>query len=119
MNDVINSDEYLFAAAVQLPPEARTEYLQRACADDAALRERVITLLRAHERIGHLLDKPAKGLPERIAAYVSQSEPPGTIIAGRYKLLELIGEGGMGAVWMAEQTEPVKRKVALKRIKAG
>ena len=47
------------------------------------------------------------------------SEHPGIIIAGRYKLLEAIGEGGMGSVWVAEQSQPVKRKVALKLIKAG
>ena len=52
------------------------------------------------------------------AAYVP-SEQPGTVIAGRYKLLEEIGEGGMGTVWVAEQTQPVRRKVALKLIKAG
>ena len=58
------------------------------------------------------------GHPEQTAAYIP-SEHTGTIIAGRYKLLEEIGEGGMGTVWVAEQSQPVRRKVALKLIKPG
>ena len=58
------------------------------------------------------------GGPEQTGPYLS-NEQPGTVIAGRYKLLEAIGEGGMGTVWVAEQTQPVRRKVALKLIKAG
>src|SRR5207253_8134750 len=76
---------------------------------------RLEALLRAHDRAGHLLDRP--GL-QHTAAHIP-SEQPGAVIAGRYKLLEEIGEGGMGTVWVAEQTEPVRRKVALKLIKPG
>ena len=61
-----------------------------------------------------------QAVPELDAAVIPQHEPkPGTIMGGRYKLLENIGEGGMGSVWVAEQKEPVKRKVAIKLIKAG
>ena len=63
-------------------------------------------------------DGPPPDDPRQTAAYVP-SEQPGTVIAGRYKLLEAIGEGGMGTVWVAEQTQPVRRKVALKLIKPG
>jgi eukaryotic-like serine/threonine-protein kinase len=91
--------------------------LDQACAGDAALRGHVEALLRAHERAGHLLDRPAVD-PELTGAHIASPEV-GTVIAGRYKLLEAIGEGGMGAVWVAEQTQPVRRKVALKLIKAG
>jgi eukaryotic-like serine/threonine-protein kinase len=65
-----------------------------------------------------VIDRPINGDPDQAAGYAS-SEQPGTIIAGRYKLLEEIGQGGMGTVWAAEQTTPVRRKVALKLVKAG
>ena len=90
-----------------------------ANARDHALRERLAALLRAHDRAGHVIDRPVNGDPDRTAGYAPTSEQPGTIIAGRYKLLEEIGQGGMGTVWAAEQTTPVRRKVALKLIKAG
>ena len=78
-----------------------------------------MALLRAHDRAGHVIDRPVNGDPDQTAGYAPTSEQPGTIIAGRYKLLEEIGQGGMGTVWAAEQTTPVRRKVALKLIKAG
>jgi eukaryotic-like serine/threonine-protein kinase len=109
----------LFAAAVALPPAERAAFLERQCAGDPSMRQRLEALLRAHERAGHLLDRPAAADDAGpTAAYVPSAEV-GTIIAGRYKLLEEIGEGGMGDVWVAEQIEPVKRKVALKLIKLG
>ncbi len=119
MPETADRTESLFAEAVALRPEERDGYLERECAGDPALRDRLLTLLRAHDRAGHAIDRPVNGDPDRTAGYVPTSEQPGTIIAGRYKLLEEIGQGGMGTVWAAEQTTPVRRKVALKLIKAG
>jgi serine/threonine protein kinase len=65
-----------------------------------------------------MLDRSAPDGIDQTGRY-SQPEQPGTVVAGRYKLLEAIGEGGMGTVWAAEQTQPVRRKVALKLIKVG
>ncbi len=106
----------IFLAALERTPAERAAYLDEACAGDAALRQRVEALLRAH-------DEPGAFLSEAQADASTTAAPMptlvGTVIAGRYKLLEEIGEGGMGTVWVAEQTQPVRRKVALKLIKAG
>ena len=119
MPETPDRTESIFAAAVALASGAeRAAYLDQACVGDGALRAHVEALLRAHERAGHLLDRPVPGAAEQTGAYIP-NEQPGTVIAGRYKLLEEIGEGGMGTVWVAEQTQPVRRKVALKLIKAG
>ncbi len=119
MPETADRIESLFAAAVALPPEERGAYLERECAGDPALRDRVLALLTAHDRAGHVIDRPVDGDPDQTAGYAPASEQRGTIIAGRYKLLEEIGQGGMGTVWAAEQTTPVRRKVAVKLIKAG
>src|SRR4051794_18608806 len=112
MTETPDRTETVFAAAVALASAAeRATLLDRECADDRGLRNRVEALLRAHERAGHLLDRPAVGSPAQTVAHIP-SEQPGAVIAGRYKLLEEIGEGGMGTVWVAEQSQPVKRRVA-------
>jgi eukaryotic-like serine/threonine-protein kinase len=119
MPETHDRTESLFAAAVALPPAEREAYLERECSGDPALRDRLLALLKAHDRAGHVIDRPADGDTDQTAGYAPTGEQPGTIIAGRYKLLEEIGQGGMGTVWAAEQTTPVRRKVALKLIKAG
>jgi WD40 repeat protein/serine/threonine protein kinase len=108
----------VFLEVVELPDSAeRAAALDRLCGGDAELRRRVETLLRAHDQPDTLLHA-SSGDP----AATTEPRPvqqPGAIIAGRYKLLEQIGEGGMGAVWVAEQSEPVRRRVAIKLIKPG
>jgi serine/threonine protein kinase len=94
----------------------RSAYLAEVCRSDANLREKVEKLLRAHSKAGDFLDAPLFNAESGLD--VPLTEVPGTII-GRYKLLEMIGEGGMAVVYMAEQTEPIRRKVALKIIKLG
>jgi serine/threonine protein kinase/tetratricopeptide (TPR) repeat protein len=108
----------LFTEALQLPDEQRAAFLERVCANDKDLRRRVEALLRSHEQIGDFLETPPQqsALERRLAT--SAGEKPGDRI-GRYKLLQQIGEGGCGVVFMAEQQEPVRRRVALKIIKPG
>lgn len=110
--------ESLFATATGLSPEKRREFLDQECHDDLELRERLESLLKAHDVSGHPIDQPAVDQVLEVTQVTNQSVV-GSVIAGRYKLLEQIGEGGMGTVWVAEQTEPVTRKVALKLIKPG
>jgi eukaryotic-like serine/threonine-protein kinase len=95
----------------------RTAFLNAACGDDAELRSHVEGLLKVHGRVGSFLDVPT-GDPETTVQTWSPSAAVGTKI-GRYKVLQEIGEGGFGVVYMAEQEEPVRRKVALKIIKLG
>jgi serine/threonine protein kinase/tetratricopeptide (TPR) repeat protein len=112
-------EEVIFNEARRIDdPAARTAYLVEACGRDESLRSRIESLLNAHEKQASFLGSPVVG-PE-----TAELDPPilltpaGTVI-GRYKLLEPIGEGGYGVVFMAEQTSPVHRKVALKIVKAG
>ena len=92
-------------------------YLDRACGDDAGLRRKVEQLLQARSKAENFLEAPAVQLVPS-AAEIPVCEGPGTVI-GPYKLLEQIGEGGFGLVFMAEQQQPVRRKVAVKVIKPG
>jgi WD40 repeat protein/serine/threonine protein kinase len=111
-------EEALFAAALEKPTRAeRAAYLEGACGEDLALRGRIEALLAAHDAAGGVLDAPLSVLLPT-AAYRPLTEGPGARI-GPYKLLQQIGEGGMGIVYMAEQQEPVRRQVALKIIKPG
>ncbi|MFI5456838.1 MAG: protein kinase [Isosphaerales bacterium] len=110
-------DEVFFAAMERESPEARAAYLDEVCGSDLDLRRRVERLLDNQPKVGRFLDAPAAG-PTVTLTPPRATEGPGTVI-GPYKLLEQIGEGGMGIVYMAEQTQPVRRKVALKIIKPG
>jgi len=117
MNESPNREEVIFEAALKLPLEQRADYLQKTCGDDAALRERIEGLLKAYQDAGGFMEEPAAR--KTIVLSLSPSdEKPGDKI-GRYKLLQQIGEGGCGVVYMAEQEEPVRRRVALKVIKLG
>src|SRR5262245_11550437 len=125
------TEESLFHEALAKAPAERAAFLDQACAGQPELRAAVEALLAAHAASGHPLDRPAPAPPALTGAcspepeqgptfsYVPQGAEPGAVIAGRYTLAEKIGGGGMGDVWVARQTEPVKRKVALKLIKAG
>ena len=104
------------AAEIASPAERRA-YLERACAGNPQWRARVDLLLDAYDHAGSFLDAPPADL-QATRDGPRITEQPGTVI-GRYKLLQQIGEGGFGLVFMAEQTEPVQRKVALKIIKPG
>lgn len=110
----------LFAAAIAIAdPTERGSLLDRECAGRPEIRQRLIRLLEAHVQSHPMLDHVNRRKPEVTGEYNPPATHLGTLIAGRYKLLEEIGDGGMGTVWMAEQKEPVKRLVAVKLIKAG
>lgn len=123
------NEESLFQQALELPIDQRAAFLEREC-PDPVLRARVEALLAADATSHwptHGADTPthSHGLkldhdPADRSAYrpAQALEAEGAIIAGRYKLRQKIGEGGMGSVWMADQLEPVKRKVAVKLIRA-
>src|SRR5207237_3193222 len=113
-----NGEETIFAAALALPPDQRAACLDQACGADAALRHRVEALLNAHAAGAFLEESAAAVTAHTLQVSPPISERPGDNI-GRYKLLQQIGEGGCGVVYMAGQTEPVQRRVALKIIKLG
>ena len=114
-----NPEETIFAGVKQLPPADRAAYLDQACADDEPLRRRIEALLNASEQSGAFLEvSAAPTLRRTSAASIPLAEKPGDKV-GRYRLLQQIGEGGCGVVYMAEQEEPVRRRVALKIIKLG
>jgi WD40 repeat protein/serine/threonine protein kinase len=111
-------EQTIFTEAVEKEdPAERAAFLEQACAGSPDLRQRLERLLERHDHAGSFLEVPTPGLNGTLAA-ATIAEQPGTVI-GQYKLLEQIGEGGFGVVFMAEQTAPVRRKVALKIIKPG
>ena len=123
------NDESLFHLALEKPAAERPVFLEQACSGDTALQRRVEALIRSHETPDSFLvmsaknpevttDSNAGGMADESTGRMLSAEGPGTRI-GPYKLLQPIGEGGMGTVYMAEQTQPVRRTVALKLIKAG
>jgi serine/threonine protein kinase/tetratricopeptide (TPR) repeat protein len=111
----------IFLAAIKLPAAEWGPYLDQACGDDQELRRRLVDLLSAHRDAGSFLSPEAPAFAKTIDCPADKppvAEGPGATI-GPYKLLEQIGEGGFGVVFMAEQTHPVRRKVALKVLKPG
>src|SRR4051794_7690970 len=115
MNPVTASLESILAEAVEIASsDERQLFVDRACAGDPGLLNEVERFIANHFRAGSFLERPAAVL--QVTSAPTQCEAPGDLI-GPYKLLEQIGEGGMGTVFMAEQSVPVQRKVALKIVK--
>src|SRR6267142_952523 len=115
MNESDKNEVDIFTQAVQLPAEQRSAFLVSACGGDAELRANVEALLKAHQESGEFLEQAPAEVKARTGA---PGEKPGDRV-GRYKLLQQIGEGGCGVVFMAEQEQPVRRKVAIKIVKPG
>src|SRR5579875_2205772 len=122
MNAKSNPAKAIFLEAVEKhDPDQWSTFLDRACANEPELRCRVEMLLKAHQEVGTDLNRAVDEDPA-LSPVATIDDPiherPGTMI-GPYKLMEQIGEGGMGLVFVAEQQHPVRRKVALKVIKPG
>src|SRR5262245_45518368 len=120
-----NRQKEIFLTAVDMSlPEERAAFLAQACESNPSLRHQIEVMLRAHFTPDSFLEKPAAAMGPTIDEFPRRPEEhgvperPGAHV-GPYKLLQELGEGGMGTVWMAEQTEPVRRRVALKIIKPG
>src|SRR5438046_1754692 len=111
-----NDEKRIFLAALEASSARREEYLQEACAGDSELLERVRELLSAHQEAQGPLDALPPGCTG--TRDLASAATLGALI-GPYKLMEQIGEGGMGLVFVADQQRPVKRRVALKLIKPG
>src|SRR5262249_27898585 len=117
MGEQSNQAKSIFLAAIdEQAPAQWPAFLEQACAGDVGLRAEVEKLLRAQAAMGSFHEAPPFALSATVDELIT--ERPGTVI-GPYKLLEQIGEGGFGIVFMAEQREPIRRKVALKVIKPG
>src|SRR5262245_32372507 len=112
----MQEDSIFLEALEKDSPEARAAFLDQACAGNAELRAVVERLLLAHARADKVLPDHAPWLPGPVVQTVTERVG---IQIGPYKLLEQIGEGGFGVVFMAEQQQPVRRRVALKVIKPG
>ncbi|MGH8248079.1 MAG: protein kinase domain-containing protein, partial [Gammaproteobacteria bacterium] len=119
MKSPIQRQLEIFSAALEhaAGPE-RDDFVAQACGGDETLRRYVQALLAGHEKAGSFLDRAAGPVGPGETHLVPITEKPGDKI-GRYKLLQQIGEGGCGVVYMAEQEEPVRRRVALKVIRLG
>ncbi len=117
MNHSLQDDALLFSAALAMPAAERARFVARACGNDAARRQRVEDLLRSHKDSGEFLEESLSSRlqPNQRLEYEIKL---GDLI-GRYKIVQKIGEGGCGAVYEADQEEPVRRRVALKVIKLG
>jgi WD40 repeat protein/serine/threonine protein kinase len=112
------NERAIFAAALDITdPAERVAYLNQACGGNSGLRRHIEELLAAQDKLGSFLARPP-GMPPATGTHEPITERPGTRI-GPYKLLQQIGEGGMGVVYMAEQDRPIRRRVALKIIKPG
>ena len=112
-------EEAIFDAVLALPPDQRPAYLDQACGQDAQLRQRIELLLQSHNHAGEFLEPTSPADTTRtVVMPTPPAEKPGDVI-GHYKIREKLGEGGCGVVYVAEQTEPVRRRVALKVIKLG
>src|SRR5262249_16817210 len=123
---LVNESQIFIDALKLADPAERAAFLGAACAGNPEGRAAVEALLRVQASNPNFLEQPAASLaetphaaPETATTAPGNAERAEMVLAGRYKLLEEIGEGGMGTVWMAQQTEPVKRLVAVKLIKAG
>src|SRR5262245_28126102 len=129
MSEMTPAEAVYFAAAA-LPAADRAAYLARACGGNDDLRRLVERMLAARPEVGDFLESPALLPAAGVTGAFAPGKPPaavsadrderaGVVIAGKYTLVEPIGEGGMGSVWRAKQTAPIKRFVAVKLIKAG
>ncbi len=127
MTDQPSAESIFFQAMEKTDPSERSTFLSRVCAHDALLRKRIEQMIAAAGDLGSFLDRPLGGQDVTGAfAAASPAATPAPIplekegdFLGSYRLVQLLGEGGMGSVWLAEQEKPVKRKVALKIVKAG
>jgi serine/threonine protein kinase/tetratricopeptide (TPR) repeat protein len=115
-----NREEVLLAAALEMPADKRPALLEAICVGDPALRQHLAALLAAHQKADELppSDVPTVTASVKLNLAATEGQVVGQTI-GRYKVLEKVGEGGCGVVYVAEQTEPVRRRVALKVIKLG
>ena len=99
-------------------PREREDFLNRVCAQDAVLRQRIDRLLKRHHQADSLLDAVVDSSALALFPQENSGEGPGSLL-GPYRLVEQIGEGGFGVVFLAEQLQPVRRQVAVKILKPG